>query len=57
MRTIIVLAIGIYIGRQLYKSFDKGKYQASIKPALLKVLQTYGVTREEAEQQIQKILS
>jgi hypothetical protein len=56
MRTVIILAIGIYIGRQLWRSFDRSNYEAWIKPKLLKMLESHGITKDEAEKEVRKVL-
>lgn len=56
MRTIIILAIGIYIGRQFTKSFERNNYEAWITPKLLKMLESHGIPKDEAEREIRKVL-
>jgi hypothetical protein len=55
MRTIVVLAIGIYIGQQLHKSFARNRFEALTKPKLLKLLAGYGISNEEAHKEIEKV--
>lgn len=54
MRTIIVLAIGIYLGRQLSLKFDKNRRNIGIKEKLIRLLEQNGITKENAEKEVEK---
>lgn len=59
MRTVIALAIGFWVGRQIYINYDKEearKKEAQAKKRLKKFLEENGLTRTEASEQSDEIL-
>ena len=60
MKTIIALAVGFWIGRQIYIHFDKEearKKEAAVKRRLKKFLEENGLTGKEAGQQSEEIVT
>ena len=60
MKTVITLAIGFFIGRQIYINYDKSearKKEAAVKDRLKEFLQDNGLSQKEASQQSDKIVS
>ena len=59
MRTVIALAIGFWVGRQVYINYDKEearKKEAQAKKRMQKFLEENGLTRIEASEQSDEIL-
>lgn len=59
MRTVIALAIGFWVGRQIYINYDKEearKKEALAKKRLKQFLEENGLTRTEANEQSSEIL-
>lgn len=59
MRTVITLAVGIYLGRQLYLYCDSVKArqkQEAFKKKLSEILQRSGVSKEDVEKHMEDAL-
>lgn len=59
MRTVIALAIGFWVGRQIYINFDKEEArqkEREAKKRLKKFLEENGLTVSEAKEQTNEIL-
>ncbi len=59
MRTVIVLAVGIFLGRQLYLHCDSVKArqkEEAFKKKLTEVLQANGISKDDVEKHIQEAL-
>lgn len=59
MRTVIALAIGFWVGRQIYINYDKEearRKEAKAKNRLKQFLEENGLTRTEAHEQSDEIL-
>ncbi len=60
MKTVITLAIGFFIGRQIYINYDKNearKKEAEVKDRLKQFLQENGLNEKDASKQSDKIVS
>ncbi|MBL4574817.1 MAG: hypothetical protein JKY51_01795 [Opitutaceae bacterium] len=59
MKTVITLAIGFLIGRQIYINYDKNearKKESEVKDRLKQFLQDNGLDHKEASKQSDKIM-
>lgn len=59
MKTVIVLAIGFWIGRQIYVNFDKEeakRKETKLRQRLIQLLQEQGFTKGEAALKTQQLL-
>ncbi|MDN5201240.1 hypothetical protein QQ008_07700 [Fulvivirgaceae bacterium BMA10] len=59
MRTILSLAVGFWLGRQIYIQYDKEealKKEKVIKARLKKFLEENGLTKSEAKEQTSDLL-
>lgn len=59
MRTVIALAIGFWVGRQIYINYDKEEArikEAKAKKRLKQFLEENGLTQSEAHEQSDEIL-
>ncbi len=60
MKTIVTLAIGLWIGRQIYLAYDKQKAlqkQAEITRRLQAFLEGKGMSPQEAEKEATRLIS
>jgi len=60
MKTVLVLAIGFWIGRQIYINFDQEEAkqkEAKLKEKLLQYFQKQGFSKKEAELKANSFLS
>jgi hypothetical protein len=60
MKTVITLAIGFFIGRQIYINYDKNearKKEAAVKDRLKQFLQDNGLNQHDANKESDKILN
>ncbi len=60
MKTVITLAVGFFIGRQIYINYDKNearKKEAEVKNRLKQFLQENGLNEKEATKHSDKIVS
>ena len=59
MRTILSLAVGFWLGRQIYLQYDKEealKKEKVVKDRLRKFLEENGLTKSEAKEQTSDLL-
>jgi uncharacterized membrane-anchored protein YhcB (DUF1043 family) len=56
MRTIIALAVGIYLGRQLSKNFDQNKSKVSVRSQLTGLLEKLGVDKDQIEKHLDELI-
>ena len=59
MKTIITLAIGFWIGRQMYINYNKKeakRKETELKERLQKFLVGNGITRREAKKQSEQLI-
>lgn len=59
MKTVIVLAIGFWVGRQIYVNFDKEeakRKETKLRQRLIQLLQEQGFTKGEATLKTQQLL-
>lgn len=56
MRTILALAVGIYLGRQLSRNFEQSKNRVSIRSQLTGLLEKLGVEKDQIEKHLDEIL-
>lgn len=59
MRTILSLAVGFWLGRQIYIQYDKEealKKEKVVKDRLRKFLEENGLTKSEAKEQTSDLL-
>lgn len=60
MKTVIALAIGFWVGRQIYINYDKEealKKEAQVKKRMKQFLEDNGLTQTEAKEQTEEIFS
>lgn len=58
MRTVIALAIGFWVGRQIYINYDKEearRKEADVKRRMKQFLEDNGLTRTEAQEQTEEM--
>lgn len=56
MRTVIAIAVGIFLGRQLYLMFDREQVRKTVKQKVLALLMANGLTKENAEKQVKEMM-
>lgn len=59
MKTVIVLAIGFWIGRQIYVNFDKEetkRKEAKVRQRLVQFFQQQGFSKSESVLKAQQLL-
>ncbi|MEM9884333.1 MAG: hypothetical protein AAF849_00455 [Bacteroidota bacterium] len=60
MKTVLVLAIGFWIGRQIYINFDQEEArqkEAKLKEKLLQYFQKQGFSEKEANVKVQQFFA
>ena len=60
MRTVITLAVGFWLGRQIYAKYDKDKMQKKeerVKSRLEAFLKENGLTRTEVKETVNEIIN
>ena len=60
MKTVLVLAIGFWIGRQIYINFDQEEAkqkEAKLKEKLLQYFQKQGFSKKEASEKVEQFLT
>lgn len=56
MRTVIAIAVGILLGRELCRVYDKVQLRNAIRQKLLRLLEANGLSKDNAEKQVTEMM-